>query len=95
MPVYDCIDNHDFYDGEVDVIIELLNASNKNLPCIIQTDKNGHYAWKWDDVILIQLNLKPSNVVQNRKDPKDALTFLKEALFAKLLLCYTFFHFTC
>ena len=80
MPVYDGIGNHDFCEGNENTIIELLNASHKNLPAIVQIDQNGHYAWTWDDVLLIQLNLKPSNVIRYKENPKDALTFLQKVL---------------
>lgn len=51
--------------------------------------KQGHYTWKWDDVYFINTNLTPSDVVPNldpateppgNRDPRMALTYLKQQL---------------
>ncbi|MBZ0254311.1 MAG: hypothetical protein K8I02_13300, partial [Candidatus Methylomirabilis sp.] len=53
--------------------------------------KQGHYAWKWDDVTFINTNLTPSDTVPDlpveteppgNRDPRMALTFLQERLAA-------------
>jgi len=81
MPVYDGLGNHDFKSAEtVYAIINKLNDKRKDFPDIIKRDDKGHYAWMWEDVLFIQLNLKPSDVVKGKYDPMFALTFLKNTL---------------
>jgi len=47
--------------------------------------KAGHYSWDWDGVHFVNVNLKPSDTLsakdgQMKRDPRGALTFLREDL---------------
>lgn len=100
-PVYEGYGNHDFYIWNNPLyrvyaphpVADAVSIRNARRPGVIATasGKDGHYAWEWDNVHFVHLNLKPSDVpgeargshdepVPGALDPRHALTFLKQDL---------------
>lgn len=82
FPVYEGYGNHDlntncFVENE----IKKRNLSRLN---VVAISSNGfHYAWEWDGIHFIQLNLYPADVRPKGvkgQPPRYALQFLKEEL---------------
>ena len=82
FPVYEGYGNHDLNDGLfIENEIKARTAARSN---VVAVATNGlHYAWEWDGIHFVQLNLYPGTVrppgVQGQP-PRQALEFLKEDL---------------
>ena len=82
FPVYEGIGNHDLNErAAVEAGFKTRNQARSNVVAIAS---NGlHYAWEWDGIHFVQLNLYPGDVRPQGKGgqpPRQALTFLKEEL---------------
>jgi hypothetical protein len=103
FPVYDGYGNHDFPlspgTGDVDhhPVIDYLDRltidyrpGQPSDGYDDATEGTGHYAWRWDDIWFVSLNLKqgydeepivkPSTNTTRIADPHDSLRFLREFL---------------
>lgn len=82
FPVYEGYGNHDL-NGRFYVEDEI-KARNLKRADVVNIASNGyHYAWEWDGIHFIQLNLYPGTVRPagvGGQPPRHALEFLKEDL---------------
>lgn len=82
FPVYEGIGNHDL--NERSPLEAEYKERNQKRADVVALSTNGlHYAWEWEGVHFIQLNLYPGDVRPKEKGgqpPRHALTFLKEEL---------------
>ena len=79
FPVYEGYGNHDLNAKlyvENQIRDRTLHRSN-----VVAVATNGlHYAWNWDGITFIQLNLYPGNTRPKGQPPRYALDFLREVL---------------
>ena len=79
FPVYEGYGNHDLNGNclvETHLKERTLVRSN-----IVEIATNGfHYAWEWDGIHFVQLNLYPANTRPKGQPPRYALDFLKKDL---------------
>jgi len=87
FPVYEGFGNHDGGPGR-SVVRKGIRERNRRRRGLAMVSANGlHYAWDWDHVHLVQLNLfggdgpaDVANVNPQAHDPEGALAFLKRDL---------------
>ena len=94
-PIYEGYGNHDYFEWSNifyripadHPVADSVAIRNEYRPGVMNFAPNmdGHYSWEWDDVHFIQLNLAPTNIVPDLgvnglRDPRNALTFLKNDL---------------
>lgn len=95
FPLFEGYGNHDFFEWN-NIGYRLLKAhpvadsvSKRNAYRVGLTntapDTDGHYSWDWDNIHFVQLNLVPSDIdpqhqVHGVRNPRMALTFLKNDL---------------
>lgn len=96
LPVFETSGNHDYSTGkkynspnEVPVIKNIIDR-NRNRQDVVAVGPGGQYAWKWGDVVFINLGLKPSDdettttkkngLIVRFTPPFDSLSFLKKTL---------------
>jgi cytolysin (calcineurin-like family phosphatase) len=89
-PVFEGFGNHDGnVNGPVREGIKLRNSSRQGLTAI--SDNGLHYAWKWDEVHFLQLNLYPADewdpecgwchyFRESFREPQESLKFLSNYL---------------
>lgn len=102
IPVYETAGNHDYAikpdaniyksPNEVFVLSKIAErATQANHPGLLAQTKGGSYAWKWDDVLFINLGVKASDrndtMIEAKNgsgfrntNPFSSLTFLKNTL---------------
>lgn len=95
FPVFEGYGNHDFFEWsnigyralKAHPVADSVSVRNKYRVGLSNTapDKDGHYSWDWDNIHFVQLNLTPSDEDPNHsvpgvRNPRMALTFLKEDL---------------
>ncbi len=100
-PVYEGYGNHDFpyrsgAYSDYHPVIGLIGARNRHRANLVHSaaEEDAHYAWKWDDIHFLNLNVKPSGTGDEeaygdkyreskgyrRVDPHFALDFLDQYL---------------
>ncbi|OUS31885.1 hypothetical protein A9Q99_01975 [Gammaproteobacteria bacterium 45_16_T64] len=95
FPMFEGYGNHDFFEWsnigyrllQAHPVADSVSVRNQYRVGLANTapDKNGHYSWDWDNIHFVQLNLTPSDVDPNHevpgvRNPRMALTFLKQDL---------------
>jgi len=100
FPVYEAYGNHDFpwiagkgdpdYHPVVDYLDQITAAHRPGAAADLYDDPapgTNHFAWRWDDIWFVNLDVKPGNVVEVITDgnvrhvsPLDSLGFFKEFL---------------
>ena len=93
--IYEGYGNHDYFEWnnigyripKAHPVADSVSVRNPYRAGVVNMapDKDGHYSWEWDNLHFIQLNLCPSDVkpklkVPKLRDPRNALTFLKNDL---------------
>lgn len=94
-PIYEGYGNHDYFEWDNifykipadHPVADSVAIRNEYRPGVMNVAPNldGHYSWEWDDLHFIQLNLAPTDIVpdlgiEGLRDPRNALTFLKNDL---------------
>jgi cytolysin (calcineurin-like family phosphatase) len=79
FPIYEGYGNHDL-NGNL-LIENFIKERNLARSNVVAIATNGfHYAWEWDGVHFVQLNLYPGNTRPKGQPPRYALDFLREEL---------------
>jgi len=94
-PMYEGYGNHDYFEWnnpfyritKEHPVVDSVSIRNEYRQGVLNTAPglDGHYSWEWDDLHFIQLNLAPTDIdpnfdVSRLRDPRDALTFMKNDL---------------
>lgn len=89
FPVYEGVGNHDMHpDQFMYDQVKARNEVRRGLGWLTEVSPNGfHYAWDWDGIHFVNLNLFPGDIWRGGADaygsvhdPKYSLAFLKETL---------------
>lgn len=79
FPVYEGYGNHDL-NAQYYVEDEIRKRNGKRADVTMAASNGYHYAWKWEGVHFVQLNLYPGDARPNGQPPRQALEFLKNFL---------------
>lgn len=86
FPVYESWGNHDQHGSDVTAVTRGIAARNQSRPGLSNLSENGyHYAWDWDGVHFVQLNIYPGSGSGDPNSwgcPHDSLEFLQKDLSA-------------
>lgn len=79
FPVYEGYGNHDL-NGNLLIENYIKERTLLRSKVLAISDNGFHYAWQWDGVHFVEVNLYPGNKRPKGQQPREALDFLRDEL---------------